>query len=160
MKLFDFGLAKEVPRRQDDLDGTLYNLSARTGSLRYMAPEVALGRPYNLKADVYSFGILLWQMLSLETPFDGYNARKHRDKVVEDGARPKINSRWPTDVVFVMRQCWSEKIESRLNFGEIQNILKEVIYKNTGIGADELEWTSKTARSSSIWCVENVDVYA
>ena len=141
MKLFDFGLAKELPRRQDDPDGILYNLSARTGSLRYMAPEVALGRPYNLKADVYSFGILLWQMLSLQTPFDGYSIRVHKKKVVEDGARPNINTNWPTDVVFVMRQCWSEKIESRLNFGEIQKILKEVICKSTEIGADELELT-------------------
>ena len=149
VKLFDFGLARELPpRRQDDLyDTTLYNLSVQTGSLRYMAPEVAIGKPYNLKADVYSFGILLWQILSLETPFSGYNVRMHKNMVVGAGARPKIKQKWPSDVAFVMRNCWSANIKNRLNFDETQNILKDVIYKNTGAGSDELEWTSKTARS-------------
>lgn len=71
MKVFDFGVAKELPYRQDKLNDSLYNLIAQKGSLRYMAPEVALGKPYNLKVDVFSFGILLWQMLSLKTPFAG-----------------------------------------------------------------------------------------
>ena len=101
----------------------------------------------HLKADVYLFGILLWQILSLETPFSGYNVRMHKNMVVGAGARPKIKQKWPSDVAFVMRNCWSANIKNRLNFDETQNILKDVIYKNTGAGSDELEWTSKTARS-------------
>jgi serine/threonine protein kinase len=38
-------------------------MTGNTGSLRYMAPEVALRRPYSEKADVYSFGILVWQVI-------------------------------------------------------------------------------------------------
>jgi len=40
----------------------LYDLSGNTGSLRYMAPEVGLEKFYNHKVDVYSFGLLLWQV--------------------------------------------------------------------------------------------------
>eukprot|EP00559_Dactyliosolen_fragilissimus_P000866 CAMPEP_0184868472 /NCGR_PEP_ID=MMETSP0580-20130426/30568_1 /TAXON_ID=1118495 /ORGANISM="Dactyliosolen fragilissimus" /LENGTH=286 /DNA_ID=CAMNT_0027369393 /DNA_START=173 /DNA_END=1030 /DNA_ORIENTATION=+ len=54
-KLFDFGLAKEIePSRQARLHTKM------TGSLRYMAPEVATGEKYSTSVDVYSFGILLW----------------------------------------------------------------------------------------------------
>ena len=68
--LVDFGLAKEI-RPEDKLDDDLYKMSGNTGSLRYMAPEVALEKPYNSSVDVYSFGILFWQITSLETPFTG-----------------------------------------------------------------------------------------
>merc|ERR1712183_1116963 len=72
VKLFDFGLAKELDPKTK-LDGAVYNLSGNTGSLRYMAPEVAKEQPYNTSVDVYSFAILLWQICTLETPFNDFD---------------------------------------------------------------------------------------
>ena len=71
LKLFDFGLAKELKPHRRLPDGT-YQLTGNTGSRRYMAPEVAGVRPYNLSVDAYSFGILLWELSALEKPFDGF----------------------------------------------------------------------------------------
>src|SRR5688500_1531551 len=68
VKIFDFGLAREFDPLQRDDDG-LFHFTADTGSPRYMAPEVALGQPYDERVDVYSFCILAWQMFALETPF-------------------------------------------------------------------------------------------
>ena len=51
IKVFDFGLAKEVHENLSDGDGC-YNLTAMTGTPRYMAPEVALNKPYNESCDV------------------------------------------------------------------------------------------------------------
>jgi len=62
LKLFDFGLAVCVKKNRTH--DTTYRMTGNTGSLAYMAPEVALRKPYNEKVDVYSFAILLWQMLS------------------------------------------------------------------------------------------------
>lgn len=69
--MFDFGLAKELKPHRRLADGT-YQLTGNTGSRRYMAPEVATVRPYNLSVDAYSFGILLWELSALEKPFDGF----------------------------------------------------------------------------------------
>lgn len=56
LQIFDFGLAREV-RECDKLQGhDTYIMSGETGTLRYMAPEVAQGLPYNHKIDVYAFG--------------------------------------------------------------------------------------------------------
>ena len=97
-KLFDFGLCKELKSKdlkshpfhgpEDKLDA--YNLPARSGSRRYMAPEVALSLPYNEKADVYSFGILLYQVASLLKPFDEYSFAEHEDEVICRGTRPNV----------------------------------------------------------------------
>ena len=47
------------------------------GSPRYMAPEVLVDPPesYNMKADVYTFGIVLWEMFSLEVPYSDIKSR-------------------------------------------------------------------------------------
>ena len=69
IKLFDFGFAREL-LQSDKVEGTnLYQLTGLTGSIRYMAPEVAFRKPYNLKCDVYSFGLLLFEMIALKPPF-------------------------------------------------------------------------------------------
>jgi len=63
-------LAKEV--RDPDEDGN-YKLTGYCGSPIYMAPEVIKCIPYNLTSDVYSFSIVLWEMLSLETPYKKFS---------------------------------------------------------------------------------------
>ena len=67
LQLFDFGLAKECKPVDliDAPDG--YKITGLTGTLRVMAPEVIQCLPYGLSADVYSFGILLWEVFSCET---------------------------------------------------------------------------------------------
>ena len=69
LKLFDFGLVTCVNRRQDVFSN--YAMTGYTGSLRYMAPEVAQRLPYNEKVDVYSYGIMVWQMARDKIPFKG-----------------------------------------------------------------------------------------
>lgn len=120
VKLFDFGLAKEIEGGMED---EVFELSGETGSLRYMAPEVCKNTPYNLKADVYSFGILLWQIISLRTPFSGYNVRMHYKVVITDGGRPKLDDKWSLGLRVLMSNCWSADISLRPKFDEIVKIL-------------------------------------
>jgi len=129
VKLFDFGLAKELPCTGDDSENTLYKLSRKTGSVLFMAPEVMLGKPYNQKVDVYSFSILLWEMLTLKIPFAGYSVSMHRKKVAESGERPKIPDKLSSNIKGLLSKCWSEKIEERLFFEEINALLASEVSK-------------------------------
>ncbi len=65
IKLMDFGLAK--PSKGDD---DLTQSGATVGSFRYMAPEQILNQPVDARTDLYSFGILLYQMCTGKLPFD------------------------------------------------------------------------------------------
>lgn len=123
VKLFDFGLAKELT--EDDLmEDDVYKLSGKTGSLRYMAPEVAKEEPYNISVDVYSFTILLWQICSLETPFASCNVKTHFQTVVKSGLRPQINPKWSKDLSQLMTNGWSEDMQVRPDCGHIMDILR------------------------------------
>jgi len=72
--LFDFGLcrlwARDPPGENDE--DSLRSLTGMTGSLRYMAPEVALCAPYNHKAEVFSFTSLLFEIIAHQKPFFWY----------------------------------------------------------------------------------------
>ena len=84
IKVLDFGLATKLSPTDKNNDRN-YKLNGGVGTCRYMAPEVAKCKPYNKLADVYSFGILMWQMLSLQVPFQGYNCIEWIKAVVFGG---------------------------------------------------------------------------
>ena len=82
-----------------DKDDAVYKLTGCTGSRRYMAPEVCFNDPYNEKADVYSFGMMLYQVASLVTPFDGYSSYDHEKEVLRGGFRPDIELPTKKDIL-------------------------------------------------------------
>lgn len=81
IRLFDFGIAKEL-KEKDRIEGDLYKCTKMTGTRRWMAPEVFLGQPYGLKADVYSFGLMFWYVVALELPFGDIIAANHVNFVI------------------------------------------------------------------------------
>eukprot|EP00980_Cylindrotheca_fusiformis_P029158 scaffold22740_cov139-Cylindrotheca_fusiformis.AAC.12 len=127
VKLFDFGLAKELDPTLKSECSELYELSGNTGSLRYMSPEVARSEPYNLSADVYSFGLLLWQICSLDLPYDGMNRQDHSELVVYGDERPQLDSSWSTPLRILMKRAWESDPLVRPSMDSIYKILRREI---------------------------------
>jgi len=131
VKLFDFGLAKRLTDAEKAPDNGnpqfhgLYHLTGNTGSLRYMAPEVAQCLPYDLSVDAYSFGILFWQICSLQTPYARFSTRMHAERVVRQGQRPKPDSSWPATWVQLQQSCWSSDRAVRPQFTTVVEQLQE-----------------------------------
>jgi serine/threonine protein kinase len=125
IKIFDFGLAKELTETLRNEDGT-YNLTEMTGSPRYMAPEVANGKPYNATCDSYSFAILLWEMLSLKPPYELYTPKSLREKVY-NGAhkRPLINEEWSVPMKLLLKRGWAKDLQDRSTMHAIVLILRK-----------------------------------
>lgn len=123
LKLFDFGLAKEL-RNSDRKRNGLYKLTGMTGAVRYMAPEVGLGKPYNLKVDVYSWAMIMWFILALEPPFGFYTEDMIRDRVFLRGSRPAIFDSWSPQICDLLKRGWCPDISVRPNFKEIVSVLK------------------------------------
>ena len=93
------------------------------------APEVAQGsRSYDLTVDVYSFGILLWELCSATKPFYGYSTNKHMQRVVVRGERPTMDvlhtQHWPLALQTLMKHCWSTSPLQRPCFSQIVAILE------------------------------------
>ncbi len=125
LKLFDFGLSTCVIRRTSPLES--YKMTGNTGSLRYMAPEVVLSKPYTEKVDVYSFGIILWQLASEATPFKGFTRDDFLAKVVVGNERPKIDKSWPNGFTSIIVSCWHTDPLQRPSFATITLQLQSLI---------------------------------
>lgn len=90
-----------------------------------VAPEVGLGEPYNLSADVYSWSMVMWFMLALEPPFGFYTENMISNRVHQKGVRPAIFRRWNDVIGELLRCAWDANLQNRPNFLEITLVLKQ-----------------------------------
>eukprot|EP00638_Chattonella_subsalsa_P013413 CAMPEP_0117778702 /NCGR_PEP_ID=MMETSP0948-20121206/1154_1 /TAXON_ID=44440 /ORGANISM="Chattonella subsalsa, Strain CCMP2191" /LENGTH=349 /DNA_ID=CAMNT_0005606085 /DNA_START=133 /DNA_END=1182 /DNA_ORIENTATION=+ len=124
VKLMDFGLAQLIEPSGEE--HKVYAMSGETGTLRYMAPEVALSLPYNEKTDVYGFALLAWQMLSLTTPYEGITPNTFERYVVERNMRPKCPSKWGDELCQLLESCWQADMHARPAFTHVLNKMNEI----------------------------------
>ena len=131
-KIFDFGLAKELKGIRRTEDG-LYRMTCFTGAVRYMAPEVGLGMPYNLSVDVYSWSMILWFILALEPPYGFYTEDMIIDRVFKRGSRPAVFVSWSHELGKLMKSSWDSTISKRPSFSDICRVLRsEMSSENNG----------------------------
>lgn len=125
IKIIDFGLSIAIKQRTLSIDA--YNMTGGTGTMRYMAPEVALNQYYSEKVDVYSFSIILWQIASNKIPFEYATHESFLTDVIHGGMRPPIDPIWPEEFQNLLTQCWDANQLIRPSFTEIKSILELLV---------------------------------
>ncbi|KAL2349210.1 hypothetical protein Fmac_003210 [Flemingia macrophylla] len=123
LKVGDFGLSKLI-KVQSSHD--VYKMTGETGSYRYMAPEVFKHRRYDKKVDVFSFAMILYEMLEGEPPFSNYEPYDGA-KYVAEGHRPSFRAKgYVSDLRELTEQCWAADSNQRPSFIEILKRLEKV----------------------------------
>ncbi|KAK9009108.1 hypothetical protein V6N11_080578 [Hibiscus sabdariffa] len=126
VKLSDFGVARE------EVTG---GMTCEAGTYRWMAPELYSRDPlpigakkhYDHKVDVYSFSIVLWELLTNQAPFKG------RESVIvayaaANNERPSVEG-LPTEIASLLQSCWAEDPKIRPEFKEITAYLTNFLHK-------------------------------
>mmetsp|Transcript_32511 Transcript_32511/g.103516 ORF Transcript_32511/g.103516 Transcript_32511/m.103516 type:complete len:470 (+) Transcript_32511:33-1442(+) len=132
IKVTDFGLSKTISEKKDAKLNETYKMTGGTGSFLYMAPEVFRHENYDNKVDVYSFGMIMFQLFEHVVPF----SREHGPTLdyikcaqrASNGERPELNGPSPA-VNDIISKCWAADPAERPNFTEIVHLLEE--YRKT-----------------------------
>ncbi|RHZ47389.1 hypothetical protein Glove_583g7 [Diversispora epigaea] len=116
----DFGLSKSI--EQNPEKGKIF------GVLPYIAPEVLHGEEYSKVADVYSFGIIAYEIVTGLAPY--YDIPHDRDlaRKICNGLRPKIPFHIPKLITKLVMRCWDARVIHRPTFEELSKELQVYNY--------------------------------
>uniref|UniRef100_A0A9J7XEM0 receptor protein-tyrosine kinase n=1 Tax=Cyprinus carpio carpio TaxID=630221 RepID=A0A9J7XEM0_CYPCA len=114
-KICDFGLARDITR-----DSSYVLRGNACLPVKWMSPESLFACVYTFESDVWSYGILLWEIFSLgNTPYPGIPVGSTYYKMIQDGYRMSEPEFAPIEVYEVMRWCWSADPLKRPTFKKL-----------------------------------------
>ncbi|KAL3631196.1 hypothetical protein CASFOL_024180 [Castilleja foliolosa] len=123
LKVGDFGLSKLIRVKHSH---DVYKMTGETGSYRYMAPEVFKHRKYDKKVDVFSFAMIVYEMLEGEPPMSHYEPYETA-KYLADGHRPMFKAKgFIPELRELTERCWAADMNERPTFLEILRKLEKI----------------------------------
>ena len=94
-------------------------MTAETGTYRWMAPEVIRHAKYDELIDVYSFAIILWELLTSRLPYADMPSLAAAAGVVERNLRPPVPPDAPPAVADLLQRCWAAEPAVRPPFTRV-----------------------------------------
>lgn len=124
-KVADFGLSRETVDE-------IYKVN-KGGKIpvRWTAPEAIFRRKFTVSSDVWSYGVLLWEIMTYgQTPYDEMDNQELLDKL-DDGYRLEKPHNTPDEVYKLMLECWNEDHIQRPTFAVIESKIEELLQSDS-----------------------------
>lgn len=110
-----------------------YELSGKTGSLMYMAPEVLRCEKYNEKCDIFSFAVILYELFMRTMMLTFVSCTGEPDEIenyarsVASGRRPQIPDIIPVKIAELVQKCWAANMGDRPSAAEVVRELEGML---------------------------------
>ena len=120
-KIADFGLSKILHRNEDSLSAV--STGGFKGTFLYSSPEVLIDAEYTPAGDVYSFGIIAYEVITNDEPFKNCSFTELLIKVT-NGTRPPFECEIPNSYKNLIERCWAQEQSDRPTFEQIVDEMK------------------------------------
>ncbi len=148
VKILDFGIAKLTEKKAEPIEveaataikagGTSAGMII--GTANYMSPEQARGKTVDARSDIFSFGIVLYEMLSGKPPFDGENVLDVIGSILHKEPAPLDSSEMPNDLQRIVAKCLRKNCDERYQTADLLVDLRDF--------KQELEFQNKLERTA------------
>ncbi|XP_039984993.1 vascular endothelial growth factor receptor 2 isoform X2 [Xiphias gladius] len=147
VKICDFGLARDVYKDPDYVRKGDARLP-----LKWMAPETIFDRVYTTQSDVWSFGVLLWEIFSLgASPYPGVCIDESFCRRLKEGTRMRPPEYATTEIYQTMLDCWLDRPTDRPTFAELVEHLGNLLQASAQQdGKDYIPLTAGEAEGSPV----------
>jgi serine/threonine protein kinase len=111
-----------------DISGFISSIHC-SNNILWSAAEVLKSQSIGVEVDVYSFGILIWELFTREIPFEETNDQLYLMGNIIKGARPdlgKLDGQTPEDIIVLMKNCWKTNRDERPKFSDITRIINSI----------------------------------
>ena len=98
-------------------------MTAYQGTVKWMAPEILSNARYDTKADIYSFGLIAWEVFSEQRFFQDLKFDHQVSEAVTKGIRPPIPEDWSEEIRGLVERCWQGEPELRPNASELLGLI-------------------------------------
>ncbi|XP_061542275.1 LOW QUALITY PROTEIN: vascular endothelial growth factor receptor 3 [Phycodurus eques] len=127
VKICDFGLARDIYKDPDYVRKGNARLP-----LKWMAPESIFDKVYTSQSDVWSFGVLLWEIFSLgASPYPGVQIDEEFCKRLKDGVRMRAPETASPEIYGIMLACWDGEPKERPPFPTLVQTLADLLQDNS-----------------------------
>ncbi len=152
VKILDFGLAKLTQPIQGEVSGTVPSLESLTGEGRimgtvaYMSPEQAEGRQIDTRSDIFSFGSMLYEMLTGQRAFRGDTKASTIASILREEPKPisQVATGLPQDAVKIVKRCLRKERELRFQHMDDLKVALAELKEESDSGALETASEAKT----------------
>ncbi|XP_058133002.1 vascular endothelial growth factor receptor 1 [Dasypus novemcinctus] len=126
VKICDFGLARDIYKNPDYVRKGDTRLP-----LKWMAPESIFDKIYSTKSDVWSYGVLLWEIFSLGgSPYPGVQMDEDFCSRLKEGMRMRAPEYATPEIYQIMLDCWHKDPKERPRFSELVEKLGDLLQAN------------------------------
>ncbi|XP_045917886.1 mitogen-activated protein kinase kinase kinase 7-like isoform X2 [Micropterus dolomieu] len=150
LKICDFGTACDIQTY----------MTNNKGSAAWMAPEVFEGSNYSEKCDVFSWGIILWEVITRQKPFDEIGGSAFCIMwAVHRGTRPPLIKDLPGPIETLMTRCWDKEPSQRPSMEEVRNTMSHLMKYFPG-SEEPLKLPHQSSANRAVSSATSTDSYA
>ncbi|XP_016427418.1 platelet-derived growth factor receptor alpha-like [Sinocyclocheilus rhinocerous] len=158
VKICDFGLARDIMH-----DNNYVSKGSTFLPVKWMAPESIFDNLYTTLSDVWSYGILLWEIFSLGgTPYPGMVVDSNFYNKIKSGYRMAKPEHTSSDVYELMMKCWNSEPEKRPSFHSLSDTVASLLpseYKRCYERVNHDFLKSDHPAVTRVQCIDNDDAY-
>ena len=121
IKLADFGLAKKWGTQSASV------MKSFVGTILYSCPEIVQSQPYTEKADIWSLGCIIYELMTFTQPFSAGNPLTVAKKIVDGDYEPLTDDFYSNILIGVVRKCMTANPKTRPNIVELCQLMVPVL---------------------------------